>query len=634
LRYRIVFGVIVAAAVAALLSACGGGSSNSGGGSSNGGSSASSSQTGTTIAQTGTPTKGGMLTFAEQPGSTPTYIFPLYNGANSGNDNITYLQPLMWKPLYWFGHPDSSAATLDPQLSMADMPVYSDGDKTITIKLKHYMWSDGKPVTARDVTFWMHLLLAEKSNYAGYVPGGFLDHVTSVSAPNATTFVMHLDQAYNKTYLLYNGLALISPIPQASWDKESASGKVGDYDDTPAGAKKVYAYLNKASLSLSTWDTNPIWQVVDGPWHLKPKTGFQTTGQTIMEANPQYSGPDKPHLSEFEELPFTSSAAEFNALQAGTVDYGYVPTTDIAAANTLKNSGDTIDPWYEWGLTFIGINFSNPKYAPLLSQLYIRQAMESLINQPEYVQDVLKNYGTPTYGPVPTFPKTSFLNPAAEKNPYPYSVSAARKLLTSHGWSIPSSGAATCTKPGSGAGQCGAGIASGAKLQVPLLFSTGFPAVQDEVQATQSAFRSAGIDLSLQESPINTVLSEGYECAGKTTAQCPASSTALSIIASPVYTYVPIYYPDGDSLFACHGATNGGNYCNAQVDAGIKKIITSTSSSNAPLYKYQLLVAKQLPVLWFPNSAYQISAISSKVGGVVAQDSTAHIYPQNWYVKH
>jgi peptide/nickel transport system substrate-binding protein len=609
---RFLAGLAATVALAVMLSACGG--------------------SGGSTHKQGKPTSGGELTFAEQPGAPPTYIFPLYDGANSQNANITYLQPLMWRPLYWFGHPDSPAATINYPYSMADPPVYSDGHKTITMTLKHWKWSDGTPVTARDLVFWMHLLLVEKNNYAGYVPGGFLDHVASVSAPTPSKFVLRLNQAYNPTYLLYNGLALLSPIPQHAWDKESASGRVGNYDNTPAGARKVYAYLNKASLSLSTWDTNPLWQVVDGPWRLKPKTGFETTGQTTMVANDKYSGPDKPHLDEFQELPFTSAPAEFNALQGGTVDYGYVPTTDIGAIGGLKGRGTTVAPWYEWGVTFIGINFSNPKYAPLLKQVYIRQAMERLIDQATYVKDVLKGYGTPTYGPVPTFPKTNFLNPAAKQDPFPYSISAARQLLTSHGWSVPQSGPAKCTKPGAGAGECGAGIAAGTSLSMPLMFPTGNPALQAEIQATQSAFRQAGIDVTLQEAPENTVLAESYACTGKTTAQCPASSTALAIISSPVYTYVPIYYPDGDSLFACGGATNGGNYCDPQVDAAIKSIITSTSSSLQPLYRYQLLVAKQVPVLWFPNSAYQISAITSKVGGVTAQDSTGHIYPQTWWV--
>ena len=44
-------------------------------------------------------------------------------------------------------------------------------------------------------------------------------------------------------------------------------------------------------------------------------------------------------------------------------------------------------------------------------------------------------------------------------------------------------------------------------------------------------------------------------------------------------------------------------------------------------------MAKQLPDLWFPNAAYQISAISTKLQGVKAQDSTGHIYPETWSLK-
>jgi peptide/nickel transport system substrate-binding protein len=577
---------------------------------------------------------GGTVTFAEQPGSPPTYIFPLYDGANSGNNNITYLQPLMWLPLYWFGHSQNDQATINYPLSMAYPPVFSDGGETVTMKLKKYEWSNGKPVTSRDLEFWMNLLLAEKNQSAAYVPGGWMDHVAGMSAPSPQEFVLRFNVKYNATYLLYNGLSILQPIPQAAWDKTSATSPVGNYDETPAGAAAVYNYLNKESMSLSTWDTNPLWQVVDGPWRLKPKTGFQVTGQTIMIPNTLYSGPGKPKVSEFEELPFTSSTAEFDALQSGSVDYGYVPTTEVGDIGSLKAEGYSIKPWYEWGLTFIEINFSNPKYAPLENQLYIRQAMQHLIDQSAYIKNILLNYGTPTYGPVPTFPATSFLNPAENNNPYPYSSAAAQGLLKAHGWVIPKSGgAATCTRSGTGPTDCGAGIASGAKLTLPMLYITGVPSLQDEVEAMQSAFDTSGIQLQLSQAPANTVLSEAYECLGKTTATCPASSTALSLISSPVYTYVPIYYPDGDSLFGCGGATNGGNFCNSQVESLIKQIIVNQSSSMSAMYSYQIAVADQIPVLWFPNSAYQISAISPKLGGVTAQDSTAHIYPSVWYLQ-
>ena len=109
----------------------------------------------------------------------------------------------------------------------------------------------------------------------------------------------------------------------------------------------MYKYLNSASISLSTWDTNPLWQMVDGPFHLKPKTGFQVTGQVIMLPNTKYDGPNKPKMSELKN-PFTSATAEYDALQSGEVDYGYVPTTDIGNIASLKSTGYTIDPWYEW----------------------------------------------------------------------------------------------------------------------------------------------------------------------------------------------------------------------------------------------------------------------------------------------
>ncbi len=584
----------------------------------------------------GSKSDGGVVTFAEQPGFPPTYIFPLYDGANSGNNDITYLQPLMWLPLYWFGHPTNSAATINYKLSMADPPVFSDGGKTITMKLKHYDWSTGTPVTARDLVFWLNLVLNEKTNFAGTVPGGWMTHVASYSAPSADTFVLKLNKVYNQTYLLYNGLSLLTPIPQQAWDKTSASAAIGTYDKTSAGAKAVYTYLNARSESLSTWDTTALWQVVDGPWHLQPKTGFQVTGQVILIPNKKYSGPNKPKISEFEELPFTSATAEYDALRSGTVDYGYVPTTDLGALGSLKASGFTIEPWYEWGDTILSILFSssNTKYDSLIDQLYIRQAMDSLIDQPEYIKTILGGYGTPTYGPVPVTPKTNFLASAEKKNPYPYSKSKAKKLLTSHGWTIHSGGTDVCSKPGAGAGECGKGIAAGTKLAVSLMYPSGFPDLDNEVQVLRSAYSAVGIHLTLSEAPENTVLTDAFACFDKPAKTCPASTPDLALWSSPSFTYVPIYYPDGTSMFGCGGTVNPGNYCSKAVNAELTAIETEgNSASMKTLYKYQEYVARQLPDLWLPNAAYQISAISSKLKGVPAQDSTAHIYPSTWTLK-
>jgi peptide/nickel transport system substrate-binding protein len=56
----------------------------------------------------------------------------------------------MWRPLYWFGN--GVEPTQTPSMSLASAPTWSNGDKTVTVTPKSsYRWSDGQPVTARDV---------------------------------------------------------------------------------------------------------------------------------------------------------------------------------------------------------------------------------------------------------------------------------------------------------------------------------------------------------------------------------------------------------------------------------------------------------------------------------------------------
>jgi peptide/nickel transport system substrate-binding protein len=43
----------------------------------------------------------------------------------------------------------------------------------VTIKLKGYKWSNGTPVTAQDVMFWINMMKAVPQDWFGSVPGGF-----------------------------------------------------------------------------------------------------------------------------------------------------------------------------------------------------------------------------------------------------------------------------------------------------------------------------------------------------------------------------------------------------------------------------------------------------------------------------
>ncbi|EQD53675.1 extracellular solute-binding protein family 5, partial [mine drainage metagenome] len=221
-----------------------------------------------------------------------------------------------------------------------------------TIRLKSYRWSDGTPVTSRDIEFWMNLLLANKSQWVTYTPGDWLDFISTLSYPNPTTFRITFARAYSHVWLLGNALSEITPIPQHAWDRTSTRGAVGNYDRTPAGARAVFAFLDRQSKSRTTWDTDPLWQVVDGPFRLEPGDGFDaTTGFTILVPNRGYSGPVKPTLSRVEEVPFTSDTAELDSLLAGRIDYGYLPFTDVTLRARLQHQGSRVEPWLDWGIT-------------------------------------------------------------------------------------------------------------------------------------------------------------------------------------------------------------------------------------------------------------------------------------------
>ena len=209
--------------------------------------------------------------------------------------------------------------------------------------------------------FWMNMLHSEKTNWAAYAPGGsnIPDNVKSITIDSPTKLTFTLTQGFNTYWYTYNQLSQITPLPMA-WTKTTTAGAPGSggcatapFGEADGPCAAVYTYLSKqagydptnpkaANNSLDTYATNPLWQVVDGPWHL---TQFNVTGALTMAPNPTYSGPVKPTIKKFEEVPFTSDTSEFNALVGQKVTYGYLPLQDVTAAtSTPKVAGQEQPP--------------------------------------------------------------------------------------------------------------------------------------------------------------------------------------------------------------------------------------------------------------------------------------------------
>jgi len=571
-----------------------------------------------------TPLKGGTAVMSEPPSQTPNYIFPFMDPSVSTNQNLFDFTYLMYRPLYWFGY--GSQPVVNTSLSLASTPTFSG--RNVTITLKNYKWSNGTPVTAQDVMFWINMMKAVPEDWFGSVPGGFPTNVSNVKVVSSTELTMTMNKPYSSTWFLYNNLSQITPMP-AAWDR-TASGP-SHCDTTVSDCAAVYNYLAGQAKDLSTYATSPIWGIVDGPWKL---SSFNADGHVTFVPNKAYSGPIKPKLSAFEEVPFTTDSAEYDVMQSSSsstkIDYGYIPASDLPAkpagsslgANPLSSKGYTLAPLYAWGIGFYVMNFqSTTGNGPIIRQLYFRQAMAYLMDQQGVINGPLRGYGSVTVGPVGSTPVSKFLSAEGKQgDPFPFSIAKAKALLTSHGWKVVPGGATSCVDPA----KCGPGIAQGKTLTFNFPYASGLSWLASEMTELQSNAAQVGIKLNIEPQPINQVTSVAA-------ANCVAVKVSCDwdMANFEGFTFSPDYLPTGDVLYLTGATSNYGAYSDAQNDAMIEKTLTSSNLSY--MYSWQDYLAKQLPFEWQPFPAYQITEVANDLKGALPQSPTLSINPENWY---
>ncbi|MBV9094887.1 MAG: hypothetical protein JO132_13610 [Streptosporangiaceae bacterium] len=582
---------------------------------------AAACQSGGTTSSGGQPVNGGTATYAEQPSTPPNYIFPYISGPYATTTNVFYFQALMYRPLYWFG--DNGQPTMNPSLSLAAAPTFNG--RNVTITMKHYMWSNGTPVTAQNVVFWLHMQEALPQDYGAY--SGFPANVSDIKAVSPTELTMTMDGAYSPTWFLYNDLSQVTPMPTA-WDR-TASGP-SSCTTTVSDCAAVYKYLDAQSKDYSGYVNSPLWSIVDGPWKL---SGFNADGHVTFVPNKSYSGPVKPRLAQFQELPFTTDTAEYNVLQSSSggtkIDVGYLPPQDAPTVSAGKSVGAnplrgyTLSPVYPWGNSFYLVNFqSSTGNGPIIRQLYFRQALSYLMDQKGIIQGPLRGYGTVTVGPVGSTPITKFLSAAGRAGvPYPYNPAKAKSLLVSHGWTIVPGGVSTCADPS----LCGPGIKKGQGLSFTFLYASGIAWVVSEMADLQSVSAQLGIKLSLQPKPYDQLIAQviGNCVVAKTPCNWDLANYGTG------FTFAPDYLPTGEVLYMCGGIGNSGGFCDKTNDALIDKTLTSSNLSY--MYSWQDYLAPKLPVIWQPDAAYSLTEIAGNLRGVDPQSPTLSINPENWY---
>jgi peptide/nickel transport system substrate-binding protein len=586
-------------------------------------------QYGSLPSKSGTASKGGILTFAEQPSGGPTYIFPITPAADLSVYDVSQFQQLFWPDLWW--SPKGAEPTIDYSQSIGLAPKYSDDNKTITITLKSgWKWSDGTPVTSTDVEFMIDLLKAavaiSPANDGDYTPGLFPDNLASMTTPNATTLVLKLTKSYNQPFIQLDQLGGLQPLPAQAWSKTSLTGPIISFTN-PANAKAIYKFLNTQSDSLSTYGTNPLWQVVDGPY--KIQSFDPSTDANDMVANTAYTGPQKSHFAGIDELAFTSTSSEFNQLLTGKLDVGYVDFSDLAQVPTLKKDGYSVWGYPDLGFEYIVYNFKDPTgdFDKIISQLYIRQALAHLQDEPALIKSKggFDGAAGAAFASVPAIPDTPFTPNNATSNPYPYSIKKAAKLLKSHGWDVKSGGTTTCTKPGTGSDECGAGIPKGTPLSWNLVYDSGTPVIATQDEQLASAAKQVGINISLSGKTFDYLISNLSDVSN------PNNDKLWAMDDFGGFT--DDIYPTTNELFNTTGSFNLGGFSNATVD---QDILNSASSPNNNAVKIELKeVAKELPGL-FQAEPDLVFAIKNTMSGPSSSFEALSQYqpePNYWYFK-
>ncbi|MDE8346289.1 MAG: peptide ABC transporter substrate-binding protein [Acidocella sp.] len=475
---------------------------------------------------------------AEGPGADVTSFNPLlitsvYNQEASN---------LLFEPLLWINR----FHEIDWSRSIARSVTVQDNGQVYQIQLRHWLWSDGVPVTAADVVYTFGLIKAYGTAYTGYGAGGMPDLFKSVVADDATHLTVTLIKPVNPEWFELNGLSQLIPLPEHVWGKFTP-------DEIWQGQSRP-----------------GFFRVVDGPLKIA-KLVSGVDAQFVP--NPNYGGAPM-HFSRFIMKFEDSEGQELQAVQSRDLDASNIPFDLYDHASRLP--GDRVvvmPPSFSW--EELVPNLANPA-TRFFADVRVRQAMADAINQKEMIALAMAGHGESVRGPVPPVPPV-FLSPAAKagQSPVGYNPAKAQALLRAAGFAP---------------GPDGILQKDGVRFSFTLLIPAGQPLRIEMAEAMQQNFRAVGIEMRARQVEFNEILTEMVNE--------PDNWQAI-LIGEDLSAY-----PTGEGLFKTGAFYNNNGYSSAKMDQLI------TQSTDAPgrdgLYAYEDYATAQQPVIFLPNPQYSL----------------------------
>jgi peptide/nickel transport system substrate-binding protein len=263
-------------------------------------------------------------------------------------------------------------------------------------------WSDGTPLTAKDVAFTLQLDMAPGSG-----SGGVVKQMVKAEAPDDTTVVITYDQAVGN---VLSQLQQIPIMPITVWQPL-----------LDKGVKEVRDFQNT--------DT-PI--VAGGPFVL---TDYKQDEFAKFAANPNWYG-QKPHIEGFGMQTFQNGEAEISALTNGEIDL--IQSLEPAGVDPAKKSGLTVEtvPGVEFHDIIFNSNPKNPNN-PELRDPVLRTAMEYATDRQRMIDTAMLGLATPGSSIVPPVTGKWF---NSQLDVVPFDLDKANQILDDAGYKMGSDG--------------------------------------------------------------------------------------------------------------------------------------------------------------------------------------------------
>jgi peptide/nickel transport system substrate-binding protein len=342
-----------------------------------------------------------------------------------------------------------SPKDLGPTPGIAESWDISPDKKTVTFKLfEGHKWSDGTPITSKDVKYSLETFAPNSLLFPSYV-----ENISSVEAPDANTVIVKTKKPDAR---IVGGL-FVYILPEHVWGKQSVKSLTGSFRPKP-----------------------PI--VGSGPWVVSEID----RGRLIrMTRNPNFRG-EKPAFDEVQWIKYGNDDAVERALTLGEIDI--VPEVQQSTFARLKKARNieavsSSSPSFTQ-LTFNLCNETNcpdAKFNPGVQDVKVRQAIAYAIDRKRVNAIASRGTAFEGHGLLPDYYKAFYAQP---KEDYGLDVDKANGLLDEAGWERADDG--------------GVRAKGGTKLSFDLFVRSESPANIQAARLVREMTAPIGVDFKVQ----------------------------------------------------------------------------------------------------------------------------------------